>query len=616
MSFTQTYPFNAAVDYNKVNTEVAGGKATLSIVPNTAQSFLQSFDASAGFTFNSTYAEFVGALLRQKDTRPANQTFFATWDQGSINGNWGGGSLVPTNNGAVLISGALELLGGAGLKYIDFVGTSNADSLQVGCLRLKIKPNYSGNPATIQHFIRLSQANASTNNVIGFFHQTSGQIALRVFNSAGGTIMSTDIGAWSPVSGTSYELEMNWDITAGAIRFFINGVQLGATGTGTGTRSGAVALMRVGETQTVASNFANFTIEKLSAFSTVQHTANYTPGAEPYSFIYGTNKVDLPNFSYTNLGTVQALTNLALTEVGTPRYIIEGKYWNGSAWVSSSGVYAQANSLATVLANLAALVVTGETVISFSVVFGDSNTLSSVDAMTLTYTGQKYSPTGYLESIEALDVRSLIAYSQSATLPTNTNSKVILKVDGALKYWNGSSWVTSDGTSAQSNTAAEVLANAAALDLGANSEFFVRWLLITTDNNATPELLESEVEYEFGAIETEAVTCNVFGYYKDIAGEPIAGAIVTFSLDKNEGEYSEANNNIVEKSVAVTTGDDGYFQTPLIRSSEFQNGGTYKMTITKEADGLETSKDANEAALTFEVPDATTKDITDLLPPA
>jgi hypothetical protein len=157
MSVIQSYPFNSQADYSVNNVVVTGGVAKLGLVNNPGAAFVESFDASAGFTYDSAKAEFAASLLRQKDQRPANQTFFATFDQGSVNANWGAGTLAPTNNGAVLISGALEMLGGVSSKYVDFVGTANADSLQTGCVRVKIKPNYSGTPATNQNFFSISR---------------------------------------------------------------------------------------------------------------------------------------------------------------------------------------------------------------------------------------------------------------------------------------------------------------------------------------------------------------------------------------------------------------------------------------------------------------------------
>jgi hypothetical protein len=79
------------------------------------------------------------------------------------------------------------------------------------------------------------------------------------------------------------------------------------------------------------------------------------------SALYLGSKVDLPAFSYTGIGTIQAVETSSVSEVGTPRYIIGGKYYNGSAWVNSNGSYAQANPFATVVANLTSLVVTGAT---------------------------------------------------------------------------------------------------------------------------------------------------------------------------------------------------------------------------------------------------------------
>lgn len=609
MGIEVTYPFTDAINYNLSNTQITGGKAKLSVVPDTGKVFSEPFTAATGFTYDSTKAEFVGGVVRQKDMRPTNATFWNSFAS-SVNGNWGGGTLTGTNNGGTLSGGALQLLGGATPKYIDLVATANADSLQVGCIRIKVTPGYSGTPATNQHFFRISQANASANNAVGVFHSTAGNLDLRVFNSAGTSIISVTAGAWVPVSGTTYELEFNWDITTGATRLFVDGVQLGATVATTGTRSGAVALLRLGESQTVATNHANFSVQSFLAFSAVQHTANYTPGADPYDYIYAASTVILPLFSYTGYGAIQSIQSGVFTGTNAPRFTVAGKYWNGSAWVASASTYAQANDAATIVANIATLSVLAAVSILVDVFFTDAATQSSVDIVTITYTGQKYSALGYLEPIGSLSVQELLTYVQSST---GSTVGVILKIDGVLKYWNGSAWVTSDGSAAQSNPAATVNTNLPALDLGTNSEIFLRWVLSTADVSTSPELDSATVTYDFGAILTAPTTCIVYGYILDISGAPVVGASVAFSLKKNSNQYMEAAGNITGAAKSVTTDDDGYFECVLIRSSQFEDAGTYIVAMTKTAAGFSSKKLSTGTKLEITVPDADTKNLTDLL---
>jgi hypothetical protein len=61
---------------------------------------------------------------------------------------------------------------------------------------------------------------------------------------------------------------------------------------------------------------------------------------------------------------------------------------------------------------------------------------------------------------EPKKVRLFSAFSAAINLATPSHEVTfIVEDDGTLKYWNGAAWATSDGSAAQSNTAAEMSAN-------------------------------------------------------------------------------------------------------------------------------------------------------------
>lgn len=613
MPVTQNFPFSEAENYTLSNAEISADTGILGTVNNTGQTFTQSFASSSGFTHDSAKAEFAGGLVRAIDRRPSNATLWASFAS-SVDANWGGGTLTGTNNGGTLNAGKLELHGASSNKYLDYSGVSNADSLQVGCIRAKITPNYSGAPASkFQVFFWAAQAAESDNNGLGVYHNLDGDLVVNINNSTGtGIIQNISFGAWSPVAGTTYEIELNWDITTGATRLFVDGVQKGSTNNSTGTRSGAVGLLRIGMTAVQSTgNQANFAIASILVFSTVQHTAGYTPGSDPEETIYAASAVVLPDFLYTGLETVMALSAMTTTETGSPRYTVEGKYWNGSSWVVSNGTYAQANPASTVNTNLPTLSVSGQTAISVSVYFTDTNTLPSVDLLTLTYTGRKYSPTGYIEPLQPVPVQALVSYEESVTKPSDTELKVILKIDGVLTWFDGAEWTTSDGTIDEANTESELNDNFDSLELGQNSELYVRWVLTTSQVAATPSIDDATLEYDFGAVDQPLTTCTVYGYLKDIGDNPVAAADVTVSLRRRTKEYKEASGNVIFGDTLETTSDaNGYFEFELVRSSEYEGSGVYEITITKSDE--ETSL-IGSRSLRFEVPDSAQKDITDLL---
>ena len=96
-----------------------------------------------------------------------------------------------------------------------------------------------------------------------------------MFNSSGSEITSQLLPVWSPTAGQEYEFELNWDITNGEIRLFVDGVQHGSTITATGTRSSDIGLVRVGTTWHAISFPPDCEIDDFSIFDKVQHTSDY-----------------------------------------------------------------------------------------------------------------------------------------------------------------------------------------------------------------------------------------------------------------------------------------------------------------------------------------------------
>src|SRR4030043_194183 len=615
--FSALYDNITNLDYSQ--TEIIATNGALATLNNSGLTFSQDFSSDSGFTYDSSKSEFTGGLVRQKDTRPSNATFLASYNVNK-DGNGGGGTLTGTlNGGATVHDGVLDLASGT-VKYEDFSATGNAGSQQTLCIRKVIIPNFTGAPATSQFYVNISQAPTVANNMVAVYH-TSGStnITIRIKDSAGADIIFTSAGSYSPTSGVPFEIELNMDLTSGATRLFINGTQLGSTITTTGTRGSSIGLLRIGSDYngTVASNFKT---DSLLIFSTVQHTSNYTPDwSNIYENIYVENKVDLPNFSYSGPKTLITLDSFSTTETDSPKFILNDKYWNGSSWATSDGSYLQANDKATILANIGSLSVTGTTSITCSVVFQNSHTQSSVDLLTITYTGQKYYLSGWLRTKSYFTAEELTLLAKTTTEPANTLVKYAIMVDGILKYWNGSAWAVSDGTESKTNTLSEINTNIATIvTTNSTVKFYV--LLITTDNQVTPNIELATIDYDFAGDIAEPETCIVYGYYRDLSGNGINDATVTFTLKRNKYEYKEAADSVIEKAVSVTTGsngdpdwEDGYFEIELIKSKEFEGTGEYYLSVEKENDTLKTNKDSTGALIEFEVPDATEKNITDIL---
>lgn len=436
---------------------------------------LYPFTTPANYTFDSDVIEVSGGKARLKDQRPSGATFHANYNA-DVDGNWGDGVLTGTPVGGASVSGGkLDLTGGT-LKYVDYDANLNADSQQVGAIRFKYTPNYSGSPATVRNFLTISKAVDST-NLITVWHDSGGYIRLQIRDSANVSIIAgVALGTWAPTDGIEYEFELNWDITTGATRLFIDGNQFGATQTGTGIRSDSINLLRIGS-DFLGIESPNFKIDDFIIYSTVQHTANYTPGASIPATIYAT-------------------TNPSLVCNATFRH-------------------------------------------------------------------------------EGID-----AFTETKTATGSDEVKYILKKGTTRYYWSGSAWVVSDGTYAQSNTAADIEANKAMFtDTAVTTEVTV--LLHSDTGSTTPELDVLQVDYDFSGSTPDSIeTCIIWGYQVQTDAEADPADIAIHLV--NDAVQYKANITIMREDYTVTPDENGYWEIELVESENMEGTQNYAFEIGGE----------------------------------
>ncbi len=303
--------------------------------------FIIPYTTPVNYTYDNTKIEVSGGLAQLKDLTPLNETFFANYNT-NINGNRGLGVLTGIAFGGASVSGGkLDLKGGT-VKYVDYDADLNADSQQTGTIRLLVTPNYSGTPSTHQFFFTISSPTGDgLDNDIRFGQLSTGSIALFMYDFGSNVIINATFGTWVPVAGTEYEFELNYDITSGATRIFIDGVQIGGTSPNTGTRSSNIDFIRIGSDGAASpTTTADFEIDNFQVFNTVQHTSNYTPESPPENKYAN----DSPTI-YKTLGDsiadievwVNFLETLGIGNEGSIQYqlsedAITWYYWNGVAW--------------------------------------------------------------------------------------------------------------------------------------------------------------------------------------------------------------------------------------------------------------------------------------------
>jgi hypothetical protein len=344
------------------------------------------FTSSTDYTFDSALVEVSGTNAQLKSLIPTNGTLGSMFST-SIDATWGNGVLTGTANaGAVISGGKLDCTGGLD-KWVSYAALANASTAtQTGCIRFKYTPNYSGIPSSIRELISIHKT-ANAKNLISLKHLSgSGNLQFWVYSNTLSQIINFVPISWLPVSGTEYEFEINWDLTAGATRIFLNGSQIGATQIQTGTRDTDIDYIKVGGYYTSSTSDGYF--KDVIIYSTVQHTSNYTSGysAEKYST---TNPTIEGNSSWVNEG-LDGFTETA-TKTGTDqvKYILKKGtswyWWNGTSWVVSAGTYAQSNTATEIETNKASFVIEPESSKFKAFLHSDGTTTPQLDTLVIQY---------------------------------------------------------------------------------------------------------------------------------------------------------------------------------------------------------------------------------------
>lgn len=433
-----------------------------------------TYTTPSNYTFDTDLIEIDGGKAKLKNLTPVNETFYANYNS-NIDGNRGNGILTGTSFGGAVVSGGKLDLTYNDIRYVDYNATLNADSIQTGCIRFKLTPNYNIGPASEGQFFTIAKENNNTDNVIYMRHSTGGHLRLHMYSSTGSLIQEIYLSTFNAVLGQEYIFEINYDLNIGETRVFINGVQKGTTATGTGIRDSNIGLLRIGSDWDHSTS-SNFKIDDFQIFSTVQHTTNYTP---------------IPCIE-----TVYCIQN------------------------------------PTILTN-----------------------------------------SGFLtDNITSLTETTIISGSD--------NIKHILRYNNIDYYWNGSTWVISDGTYSQSNTIIEINTNISSLTFPTiGATVYLKSFIHSNDGLTTPELDNEEFIYDYrGPTPDNPLLCNVSGFLRDVNNQPIANNTIKITL--NDFDTIDSKNILISREIIeVVTDSLGHWAIDLIYSTEYTNNYTYNFNI-------------------------------------
>lgn len=622
---TNTFNFTNPLNYALTDIKVVNGIASLiENTPGAPKNKTSNFGTLSDYVYNAGLVQIASNQANLLDQRPAGATFFVQ-PNASFNANWGNGVLTGTPNGSATIVGPLMSLIGVN-TWVSWSPTGNADFTQTGCIRLTYTPNYSGAPASDQVLFSISQALGNDNNYIQIEHFTDGHIYWEIYSSTGVAISQANFN-WIPVSGTAYEIELDFDITAGAARFFLNGVQQGATQVGTGVRTNSVGFFNIGREHTNANHTPDFFMSNLILFSTVQHTGNYTPGAAIPPAIYSLAN---PTIGFTGqailadplLGAVTSITATITAAGGDAVQFavsldggITFQYWNGAAWVASNETFAESSTLAAINANLASLSYAAGNFQLLALMHSSAgNTTPVLQNVVVNYYDFVFG-SGSIQALNPIDVQSLFSFLSSFTQAGSDTVTFALQVNGVLQYWNGAAWVASNGTLAQTNSMSQIQANMESL-LTVNSAVAPYVFLNSGTGSTSPTITNIVIVYVFGAIEpTAPQTCIVYGFLRDVVGNPLPGVTVTFSLvPAIPNGYMEAANHVLfPTSVSTTTDANGYFEQPVVSTSQFEDNNTTSVQVAFTMGSSKESVGPTNQPLTLNVPLQGSVNITTLL---
>lgn len=249
MSYRTTFLYDNPADFDYNHQElVVTDAARLALVADPLKTIDLYLADDAGSVYDNTKAEFVGGVCKQKPavTDPS-VLFYASYSDvidPELSVPSGTSSVL---GGAVVTSGSLDLSQNA--AELHHVFNSAVALGQTGAVRFTLLPHYSNSPTVTEYMFCISTAET----VLGYadnirlYHDTDGVIKLQMYDSLANLIYDGIVGSWAPTEDQPYLIEFDFDLTAGATRVFIDGVQLGSTITATGTRVADMDILILGQ---------------------------------------------------------------------------------------------------------------------------------------------------------------------------------------------------------------------------------------------------------------------------------------------------------------------------------------------------------------------------------
>ncbi len=308
-----------------------------------------------------------------------------------------GGALAPSSSARVEQDSGGKFDGRLDAEDNNPIGGNDAQALydaannfahnQIATIATQWRGGYSGDPGVGQNILLFRNLESGTDNLIYLSHATNGNLITYISDDAGNVLVDANVVVnWTHTAGVFDHIELDFDFTGGAQRFFVNGTQIGSTYSGTGTCDRSSATYRW-YLAGYGSLGVDMSYDEPRIDDVVLHTSNFTAP---------TARLDIYDSAAPTIETcvtfdALAYSAFAATETldgGTIRYTIKvdgmERYWTGAAWATSDGTYAQASSSTDINTNIGTLSAGITAVVAY--LSSDGLQQPSVDEIVVGYT--------------------------------------------------------------------------------------------------------------------------------------------------------------------------------------------------------------------------------------
>lgn len=342
---------------------------------STIKTIVYNDPAQSAFVYNTAEVQIdgSGAMLKRR-TLPSNQLVIAT---GRVQQN---ADITPTAFNSFYMRGNATWSAGAGYNCDDVTPLSylslNDDSVRdgvtpipntshfnfkdIGTVRFKYKPAYSGPPSVSRYIfttgVSTEGSTKGQGSLITMTHDSgTGRITVITRNATDTGTTSSPFGNWFPVAGTWYEFEFNYNSVAGTAQLFIDGNVQSSNS------------VRIGVNDRDYFYFGNYyssvggwtsegSFRDIEIFNTIQHTSSFVSEIPRVVNLYPLeSRIEPQDFS-TSEG-LENFENVTSPLVGDSniRYCIkvENSLYriSGGMLISSNGTYAESNTVSEIVAD-------------------------------------------------------------------------------------------------------------------------------------------------------------------------------------------------------------------------------------------------------------------------